>query len=178
LSLAAITTHDLKGDTFMSDILIQFLFGATAVTTALVAGVFLAFSDFIMRSLTAARPSSGLEAMQVINRKVLRSAFVAGLLLLAPVMTGLAAYAWLAIEDPSRDWFVAGAVIYMVGTFAVTLLGNVPMNNHLEALPTDSTEARDYWRVYARRWTRLNHLRTAASAMAAVCLLVGTVVHA
>ena len=38
------------------------------IATGLLAGVFLTFADFIMRSLTSARP----KAMQEINRKVYR----------------------------------------------------------------------------------------------------------
>jgi len=39
---------------------------------ALVGGVFLAFSDFIMRSLSLTSGVGGVEAMQVINREVFR----------------------------------------------------------------------------------------------------------
>lgn len=39
---------------------------------ALIAGVFLAFSDFIMRSLALTSGASGVGTMQVINREVFR----------------------------------------------------------------------------------------------------------
>ena len=49
---------------------------ATTVATGLVAGVFLTFSDFVMRSLRAAEPAAGMDAMQWINRVVYRSVFM------------------------------------------------------------------------------------------------------
>jgi len=46
------------------------------VAYALVGGVFLAFSDFIMRSLSHTGGVGGVEAMQVINREVFRWVFM------------------------------------------------------------------------------------------------------
>ena len=43
---------------------------------ALVGGVFLAFSDFIMRALSLTGGSGGAEAMQAINREVFRWVFM------------------------------------------------------------------------------------------------------
>ena len=62
-----------------------FAYGLSGLLMALVAGVFLAFSDFVMRSLSDASPRAGIEAMQIINRKVYSSVFLVWLLGLAPV---------------------------------------------------------------------------------------------
>ena len=48
----------------------------SVIAFALVAGVFLTFSDFVMRSLAATQPAGGIEAMQQINRKVFRTLFM------------------------------------------------------------------------------------------------------
>ena len=64
---------------------------ALALAAALVAGVFLTFSDFVMPSLFAAAPSAGTEAMQIINRKVYRSIFMVLLIGLIPVSALIAA---------------------------------------------------------------------------------------
>ncbi len=55
------------------------------IATALVAGAFLTFSDFTMRSLAAANSETGIEVMQWINRKVYGSSFLALLLGMAVV---------------------------------------------------------------------------------------------
>jgi hypothetical protein len=64
------------------------VFAGTAFAMALVAGVFMAFSDFVMRSLRVAAPGAGIEAMQQINREVYGSVFLVGLLGLVPVSLG------------------------------------------------------------------------------------------
>jgi uncharacterized membrane protein len=56
---------------------------------------------------------------------------------------------------------------------AVTGIGNVPMNTRLDALSRGPrAQTLDYWPGYAARWTRLNHLRVAASTFAAAAWLV------
>ena len=53
-----------------------------ALWSAVIAGVFSAFSEFIMAGLLRGSPAAGIEAMQQINRTVIRTQFVAGILLI------------------------------------------------------------------------------------------------
>jgi uncharacterized membrane protein len=154
------------------------VFAGTAFAMALVAGVFMAFSDFVMRSLRVAAPGAGIEAMQQINREVYGSVFLVGLLGLVPVSLGLVAYGAIFMSGPAAGWIIAGVLIYFTGTFLVTMLANVPMNKRLDHMAVSAPETREYWQVYARRWTRWNHLRAAASGMASACLLIGSVFYA
>ncbi|QKV17168.1 DUF1772 domain-containing protein [Oricola thermophila] len=142
-----------------------------AIASALVAGVFLAFSDFIMRSLGAARPAAGMEAMQEINRKVYRSGFIVLLIAMVPVSLAIVACTPVFAGAMAASWSIAGAVLYILGVFAVTAAGNVPMNKRLDVLDPADGDTRRYWRQYARRWTWLNHVRMAASAGSAICYL-------
>ncbi|MBN35194.1 MAG: hypothetical protein CMM46_10550 [Rhodospirillaceae bacterium] len=45
-----------------------------ALAGGLVAGLFLIFSDFMMRALRLATPAAGIEVMQTLNREIYRSA--------------------------------------------------------------------------------------------------------
>lgn len=146
---------------------------SAGIASALVAGVFLAFSDFIMRSLSAAEPAAGIEAMQQINRKVYRSLFLVLLMGLAPVSLALAVAAFWVGYGPAAVWLSAGAVVYLFGVIAVTMAGNVPMNKRLDRMRLPDAGAGAYWQEYGLRWTRLNHLRTLASALAAGLFLAG-----
>lgn len=151
---------------------------AAGLSSALVAGVFQSFSDFVMRSLTAARTVSGIDAMQMINRKVYRSVFLVLLLGLAPALPLMS---WFLADDlslPALIWTIAGSAVYGVFVFLVTLAGNVPMNERLDRMTTDSAEAAAYWTVYRRVWTRWNHVRTIGSAIAAACLTIAATVQA
>lgn len=138
-----------------------------ALWSAVVAGVFSAFSEFIMSALRKAAPAAGIEAMQHINRDVIRTQFVAGILSIALFSVLFAAYGMVVFEGEARVLLMLAPTVYLSSVFAVTVLGNVPMNNRLEALDHASVQARDYWREYGREWTRLNHIRSLGSVVTA-----------
>lgn len=145
---------------------------AITLATGLVAGVFLTFSDFVMRSLAASAPAAGSEAMQMINRKVYLSAFMVLLLGLVPVSALLALIGLFTLHDPAAPWLIAGGLTYVAGVFGVTAAFNVPMNKRLDALPRAGEAAQAYWPRYARRWTLWNHLRTISAAGAAYSFMM------
>lgn len=142
-----------------------FWFGFAA---AIVAGVFLSFSDFVMAGLVRSEPAGGIESMQQLNRTVFRSIFLTTFLLLVPLTVGFAVYVALESAGAGRGYVVAAAVTYCLLVFGVTVVGNVPMNNKLDAMQPDSNEAAVYWKVYASVWTRWNHVRTLGAAATAV----------
>ena len=144
------------------------------VSSALVAGVFQSFSDFVMRSLAAARPAGGAEVMQNINREVFRSVFLATMLGLAPMVLALAGYAVLTWQGIGSTFIIVGGLVYFTAVFLVTMFGNVPMNNHLDRLDPDTKEAAHYWSRYLKRWTQWNHVRTFGSAFAALSFLLAS----
>jgi uncharacterized membrane protein len=145
---------------------------AIGLCSALVAGVFQSFSDFVMRSLLAAKPTAGIEAMQQINRKVYRSVFLPTLIGLVPITAVSAIYAYVALPSVAAGWIMAGAAIYIVGVFLVTMLGNVPMNNKLDQMSPTAPDTETYWSIYGRKWTKWNHVRTIGSAITSVCFLL------
>ena len=145
------------------------------LSSALVAGVFQAFSDFVMRGLILAEPAGGIESMQHINRTVLRSIFLATFFALVPATLAFAIYAWVNLTGPGRAFIIAAAGIYVVTVFLVTVLGNVPMNEQLASMAHTSREAEAYWATYGRAWTWWNHVRTIGSAGAAACLMLAAV---
>ena len=144
-----------------------------AICAALVAGVFLAFSDFVMRSLGSVQPEAGIEAMQTINRTVFSSLFMVLLVGSAPMAIAIAIYALAAIQGPAVVWLVAGSLIYVGGVMAVTKLRNIPMNEELDRHDHRSAAAHFYWRTYSKTWTGWNHVRWVASATAAAFYLIG-----
>jgi uncharacterized membrane protein len=133
-----------------------------ALGCALLAGLFFAFSNFIMKALMRIPAPSGIAAMQAINVTVLNPLFLA---LFFGTAAACALLLFLAWERPLA---VLGAALYLVGTFGVTMVFNVPRNNALVRLdPADSVAA---WRRYVQEWTWWNHVRTFAAVLAAVLL--------
>lgn len=74
--------------------------------------------------------------------------------------------------DASSPWLAAGALAFLLGTLAPTVLRHVPLNDRLATADPHGADAADRWRAYAVPWTRLNHLRAAAGAAATALLTV------
>lgn len=142
-----------------------------ALWSAIIGGVFSAFSEFIMAALLRAAPEAGIETMQQINRTVIRTQFVAGILLIAFFSVAFAVYAVFALNGPARVAAILAPLVFIPSVFLMTLAGNVPMNNRLERLAHTSGEAKTYWLEYGRVWTRLNHARSIGSVITAVIYL-------
>ena len=142
------------------------------IASAVVSGVFLTFSDFVMRSLNGAKTEAGVEVMQVINREVFRSVFMfllLGMSALSPILAGIA---YLRVDGPASTLIMLGGAIYFLGVFVVSLVFNVPMNNRLDAKEYSGAEAANYWtNTYMPHWTFWNYVRAITSAGAAVCFL-------
>ena len=99
----------------------------TAVGCGLVAGVFFAFSTFVMPALRRVTPSGGVEAMQSINRVALTPPFMIALFGTALAALGLIVWSVVSSADRPTALIVAGGGLYLVGTIGVTIAGNVPI---------------------------------------------------
>lgn len=149
---------------------------ALGIASTLVGGVFLTFSDFVMRGLGAAETSAGVDAMQQINRVVYRSVFLTTFMVLVPATIGLAFYVWwTAASRGSLTLLVAAAVIYFAAAFLVTAFGNVPMNQHLDSMEITDSSTEAYWGIYLARWTIWNHVRTIGCVATGVCYFVAAI---
>jgi uncharacterized membrane protein len=145
--------------------------------SAIIGGVFFAFSSFIMQALARVPSSEGIAAMQSINVAVLNLSFLGtffGTTLISLLVAGLAVKGW---GSPSAPWLLAGAVLYVVGTFLVTILGNVPLNDQLAASPAADLASVTVWEQYLDRWTMLNTVRTVAALAAVLLFTVGLIKH-
>lgn len=146
---------------------------ATVLAYALLAGVFLAFSDFIMRALAETPAPGGAAAMQSINRAVFRTIFMVLFIGMVPV-SGLLVFLGLSSGAVSfGGWSLAAGLLYILSCFATTAARNVPMNNALEAMDATTTEAETYWQdIYRPQWTRWNTVRAIACLACAIMVLV------
>ena len=149
-----------------------------SMATCLLAGVFLAFSDFLMRSFDKTTDGSGTEAMQVLNREIYRSVFMFLFLGMVAVSVVSMVYGFLWAPGPAGAFLASAGLIYVCSVFGVTAFGNVPLNNRLDALPLGGALAQSFWPEYLLRWTRLNHVRALACLASALCYAWAAVLHA
>jgi uncharacterized membrane protein len=143
--------------------------------SALVGGIFFAFSSFVMKALARVPAHEGIAAMQSINVVVLNPSFLgtfAGTALASIIAAWVAVMTW---GDPAAPWLLGGALLYLGGTFLLTGVGNVPLNDKLAAIAAADPGAVETWEHYLDRWTRLNTARTVASLSAAAMFTVGLV---
>lgn len=141
--------------------------------SALIGGVFFAFSSFIMKALARVPSAEGIAAMQSINVLVLNPSFLGAFLGTAAVSVLVAAFAFRGWGEPAAPWYLAGAMAYLAGTFFVTLFGNVPLNEKLAAASATDPAAISVWEHYLDRWTLLNTVRTVAALIAALTFVLG-----
>ena len=148
---------------------------AGAVATGLAGGVLFAFSTFVMGGLRRLPAADGAAAMVAINRDALRPPLM--LLLAASVLVpAAAAVVGLVGGTPGAGWALAGAVVALVGILGVTAVGNVPLNERLDAAAARSAgRAAAAWGAFRPRWLAWNHVRTVAGAAATALLALALV---
>jgi len=152
---------------------ISALLWLSALGCAVMAGLYFAFSAFIMRALGEIDRAAGIAAMVAINRVILRSAFMPVFLGSTLTSVALVVMALLDWGEPGAAAMLAGALIYILGMFGVTMAFNVPLNNRLIAVGAGGDDG--IWALYLTVWTRWNHVRTAASLAGLVLLVVALI---
>jgi uncharacterized membrane protein len=150
----------------MGDRMQNILIVISALGCGLIAGVFFAFSSFIMGALGKLPPGQGIAAMQSINVVVINPIFLGVLFGTAALALFLGFGAIRHLGDPRAIWIVAGAGLYVIGTVLVTMAFNVPLNNALAAVDPASGESAAVWVDYLRTWTNWNHVRGLAALAA------------
>ncbi len=107
--------------------------------------------------------------MQRINVVVLNPLFLGvflGTALLSAACVVISVLGW-GVE---RSYLLfSSGLLYLVGSFLVTVGFNVPRNENLAKLDPESTQAAEYWAVYLREWSLWNHVRSVASVASAAC---------
>lgn len=157
----------------MIDSLFSNLKWVSALGCGLMAGVFFAFSTFVMKALARLPAEQGIAAMQSINVVAEKSWFLAAFLgttaLCAIVLVG-SLVRW---GEASAPYLLAGAAVFLAGGLLVTVCFNVPLNRSLAALPATAPDRAARWARFLTNWMIWNHVRTLASLIAAGLLIFG-----
>ena len=156
----------------MNDTIASVAIPTVALGSALVGGIFFAFSTFVMKAFARLSPEQGIAAMQEINVTVLNPWFFAVFF-----GTGLGGL-YLTVHTvsnwggPAEVNLAVGSMLYICGTILVTIVFNVPLNTALAEAAATRPEGLSLWQDYLRRWTIWNHVRTGAAIAAATLLLL------
>lgn len=139
-----------------------------AISAGLMAGVYFAFSGFIMRSLDQLGAAQASDAMNAINKVILTSWFMVLFFGSTLLYLALAVVAVFDSDLAGRWLLLAAALIYVLGMFLCTALFNVPLNNQLASAGTADNAKANTWAHYLKHWSRWNHLRGICSLIAMV----------
>ncbi len=156
----------------------QFIFVVTmiaALGAALLAGNFFAFSTYLMKALGGLSAERGIVAMQAIMLAIRAPVFLVlffGTAVLAAVLAGIAS---LNHGAPGTCYLLAGSLVFLVGTFCVTMLRNVPLNRALIRTTPGSKEGREMWKRFQSSWGIWNYVRTLTSLVACAFLIMALI---
>ena len=135
---------------------------AATVATGLGAGVFYTFQVSIVRALAEVDDEAYVTTFQSINRTIVNPWFVS-VFLGAPVLAGAALALHWGADRPLVTAIAAGLAL-QVASVAITVAGNIPLNEALdrEGVVTGAaaTAART---AFEASWNRLHLARTVAS---------------
>jgi uncharacterized membrane protein len=149
------------------------LFGlvcTAAIGSAIVGGIFYAFSSFVMKALVRIAPEQGVAAMSSINVVVINPSFMLPFAGTALVCLPLAAGSTFWWDQLSGKLVLVAALLYLAGSFGLTMVLHQPMNLKLGAL--QPAQAVAYWPQYVQTWTAWNHVRTVAALVSAMLFVV------
>jgi uncharacterized membrane protein len=149
----------------------------STTATALIAGLFYAYSCSVNPGLARLADKAYLDAMRSINRAILNPAFFLsflGTVLLLPASAVL-------MYNQSRECFILlfiAALLYVIGAFGVTMFGNVPLNNMLDQFDVSNANADQLSSLRLRfeaPWNRLHTIRTFFSMAALVLCIISCI---
>ncbi|MGA5299083.1 DUF1772 domain-containing protein [Nucisporomicrobium flavum] len=142
------------------------LTAATTVGAGLLAGVFFAFSAFVMSGLRRLPDAGGAAAMRSINVTAQRPPLMIALFGVSALCAVVIVRALVTWSRPGAGWLVLGAILTLVGALGVTSVVNVPLNNRLDAGTVT-------WSEFLAGWDLANHARTILCLAGSAALLIG-----
>jgi uncharacterized membrane protein len=143
-----------------------------ALGTGLLAGNFFAFSAYLMKALGGLSAERGITAMQAITAAIKGPLFLVvffGTTALAAALCGIALLQW---GQPGQCYLFAGALLFLIGTFLVTMMRNAPLNAALARATPDTKEGRDVWKRFQASWGLWNQVRMLTALLACACFIL------
>ena len=155
---------------------VEVLLVVAILGTGIVAGVFFAFSGFVMQGIGRLPAAEAARAMREINVTAVRAPLMLAIFGTALVVAVLAVFAFLGEPEGATWWSLGGAALYLIGVVGVTGAANVPLNNRLAAAAeADAPALAAAWQAFRPGWLAWNHVRTIASTAACLAFVLALV---
>jgi len=140
---------------------------AYILSIGIMAGIYVIFSNTIMPSLKELE--NGAFVMAKINDVILNPVFK--LFFFFSAMCS----AYLGLLASHIDLvFRLACAMFLLGTFVVTLLKNVPLNNALKRAISTHSQIDEVWAEYLVSWVKWNHVRSVSAVLAIILVCVSS----
>ena len=143
----------------------------TAVGAGVSAGVFLAFSSFVMKALGRLPAAEGISTMKAINEAAPTASFMLPLFGTAAACIALPIVALRHLDQRWAAWLLTASLLYLACVL-LTIVYHVPRNNALALVDPRSPGAAQSWAHYLSHWTAWNHVRTGLALAATTALIL------
>ncbi|MFU1857353.1 DUF1772 domain-containing protein [Sphingobacterium sp. NGMCC 1.201703] len=150
---------------------------AAVITSALISGLFFAYTFSVNLGLHKLDDKGYLQAMQHINREILNPVFYC-CFLGAPLLLITSSVMYFDLSSPKFYLIAAACASYIIGVFVITAAKNVPLNNQLDNLNITAATSETIHRMRVlieEPWVFWNNLRTLFSFLTLVCLIVSLI---
>ena len=145
--------------------------------TGLSSGLFYAWTVSVIPGTRKVTDIIYLETMQSINRAILNPAFMV-------IFLGSLIFLFVSTFQHNQSgvifWILLTAMLaYLLGTFGITALGNVPLNNELDVMylgALNIQQLAEFRNHYELKWNRLHYIRTFFSVLSFLLSLLAAFV--
>jgi uncharacterized membrane protein len=149
---------------------------AASICSATAAGIAYAFSTSVLPGLDRVEPRASIASMQGIIDEAASNALFLLLLIGSGVLAvAVGLIAVVRLRSPGSFSLLLGAMCTLAA-LCVTLVFNVPLNNHLSSLAVDKLSVIDAgrdWQDFAEPWMVANDVRCISGLIGAALLAVG-----
>ncbi|MCV9387636.1 anthrone oxygenase family protein [Reichenbachiella ulvae] len=135
-------------------------------STGLMAGIFFTWTNAVKPGIGQLDDYIYLSSLQSMNREILNPMFYFAFILPIVSLPVSAALNYGSHGTYDFKILLLATAIYWIGAFLVTILGNIPLNEMLDAVDLEELKTED-WSVMRKKiedkWNRYNLIRTLAS---------------
>ena len=143
--------------------------------TGLMAGIFFTWSNAVKPGIGKLSDLEYLRTFQSMNRVILNNTFkiiFSG----AIITTGLLPIFYFNLYPNNIFWmFISAFIIYWIGAFIVTIIGNIPLNELLERTSLESISLEELKTLRTSievKWNNFNLIRSISSLISFVLLIL------
>jgi uncharacterized membrane protein len=145
------------------------------ISTGLMAGIFFTWTNAVKPGIGTLDDMTYMKAFQAMNRLILNPLFYVVFIL--PVLT-ISISTYMSFGSTKLyvfELFLLSTLLYVLGVFLITILGNIPLNDLLENTDLEKislTELSDLRGKIENKWNNFNLIRTVSSFISFLLLVI------